>query len=82
MPSRKGEQFGFSTTCAGDVSMARGTKGDIKLHLATPKHHSFPCAAEKLRAVSNFFGNNNEVGVVCVPFHWISYGAQLASERE
>lgn len=64
VPSRKGEQFGFCTTCACDVSVAHGGKGDLKLHLATTKHQSFLRAAEKQMTVTNLFGNSNEDSVV------------------
>ncbi|KAH7952815.1 hypothetical protein HPB49_001531 [Dermacentor silvarum] len=46
------------------MSVAHDGKGDIKLHLTTTKHQSFLRAAEKQRAVSNFFGNSNEDSAV------------------
>lgn len=64
VPSRKGEQFGFCTTCACDVSVAHGGKGDIKLHVATTKHRNFVRAAEKQGTVDNLFFSSKEDSVV------------------
>ncbi|KAH7981395.1 hypothetical protein HPB49_023651 [Dermacentor silvarum] len=48
------------------MSMPHSGKGDVKLHLVTTMHQNFLHAAEKQRAMSNFFGNSNENSVVRV----------------
>ncbi|KAH6946853.1 hypothetical protein HPB50_015642 [Hyalomma asiaticum] len=58
--SRKGDKYGFCTTCACDVSVSHGGKADIKVHIASQKHQDYFRAADGQGNIGSFFQKSCE----------------------
>lgn len=58
--SRKGDKYGFCTTCACDVSVSHGGKTDIKVHIASQKHQNYVRAAEGQGNIGSLFQKGYE----------------------
>ncbi|KAH6936424.1 hypothetical protein HPB50_017066 [Hyalomma asiaticum] len=62
--SRKGDKYGFCTTCACDVSVSHGGKADIKVHIASQKHQNYVRAADRQGNIGSFFQKSCEDSVI------------------
>ena len=58
--SRKGDKYGFCTTCACDVSGSHGGKADIKVHIASQKHQNYVRIAEGQGNIGSFYQKSCE----------------------
>lgn len=67
MPLKKGEKFGFCTTCTcdvNDVNISHGGKSDTKVHIASKKHQRYVRAVNDQPSLASFVRSDSDFGVI------------------